>query len=52
MVVYSWKTVENYFKKILDKFKFYEIWSIENYFQSIKWNNDQSIWFDWYSIAS
>ena len=34
------------------KFEFHKFQSIENCFQSIEWNSDQSIWFDWYSIAS
>ena len=42
-----WKLLQNF----LRKFKFYEIQSIENCFRLIEWNNDQSIWFDWYSIA-
>ena len=34
------------------KFEFHEFRSIENCFRSIEWNSDQSIWFDWYSIAN
>ena len=43
-----WKMLQ----KNLGKFEFHEFRSIENCFRSIKWNNDQSVWFDWYSIAS
>ena len=42
-----WKLLQ----KIFGKFKFYKIQSIENCFRLIEWNNDQSVWFDWYSIA-
>ena len=42
-----WKLLQKFF----GKFKFYKIQSIENCFQLIEWNNDQSVWFDWYSIA-
>ena len=42
--------------KLLQKnsgeFKFHEFRLIENCFWSIKWNSDQSVWFNWYSIAS
>ena len=43
-----WKLLQ----KNSGKFKFHEFRSIENYFQPNKWNNDQYVWFDWYSIAS
>ena len=36
-----WKLLQ----KNSGKFEFHEFWSIE-------WSSDQSVWFDWYSIAS
>ena len=43
-----WKLLQKFF----GIFEFHEFRTIENYFRSIEWNNDQSVWFDWYSIAS
>ena len=47
--------MENHWKllqKIFGKFEFQEFRLIENYLRLIKWNSDQSVWFNWYLIAS
>ena len=41
-----WKLLQKFF----GIFEFHEFRTIENYFRSIEWNNDQSVWFNCLSI--